>query len=121
MLRAGRHRLPDVCRNFIFFRVFKTVVRLKFFKPGNAESVKFRGTRDISSLTSFINEQLDRKTAETEGIEEPIPVRGLTELTEVNFRTATQTGNHFVKFYAPWCGHCQVRWSLMTDSSLIMF
>lgn len=31
---------------------------LKFFKVGSDEPVKFRGTRDLPSLTSFINEQL---------------------------------------------------------------
>lgn len=31
---------------------------LKFFKKGNNEGVKFRGTRDLPTLTSFINEQL---------------------------------------------------------------
>jgi hypothetical protein len=32
--------------------------RLKFFKIGETEAVKFRGTRDLASLTAFINEQL---------------------------------------------------------------
>lgn len=31
---------------------------LKFFKKGNEEPVKFRGTRDLPTLTSFINDQL---------------------------------------------------------------
>ena len=31
---------------------------LKFFKQGSEESVKFRGTRDLPTLTNFINEQL---------------------------------------------------------------
>lgn len=31
---------------------------LKFFKVGVEEGVKFRGTRDLPSLTTFINEQL---------------------------------------------------------------
>lgn len=31
---------------------------LKFFKKGQIESVRFRGTRDLPSLTTFINEQL---------------------------------------------------------------
>lgn len=31
---------------------------LKFFKLGVGEGVKFKGTRDLPSLTSFINEQL---------------------------------------------------------------
>jgi thiol-disulfide isomerase/thioredoxin len=38
----------------------------------------------------------------------PEPVNGLVELTEETFAKHVETGKHFVKFYAPWCGHCQV-------------
>lgn len=31
---------------------------LKFYKTGSSEGVPFRGTRDLPSLTMFINEQL---------------------------------------------------------------
>lgn len=39
----------------------------------------------------------------------PEPVNGLVELTEETFMKHVETGSHFVKFYAPWCGHCQVK------------
>ena len=38
----------------------------------------------------------------------PEPVNGLVELTEETFAKHVENGKHFVKFYAPWCGHCQV-------------
>lgn len=38
----------------------------------------------------------------------PESISTLVELTEENFDKHVATGKHFVKFYAPWCGHCQV-------------
>lgn len=32
--------------------------RLKFYKTGETKGIKFRGTRDLPTLTSFINDQL---------------------------------------------------------------
>lgn len=37
----------------------------------------------------------------------PEAVNGLLELTEDTFEKHVSSGHHFVKFYAPWCGHCQ--------------
>ncbi|XP_069692492.1 thioredoxin domain-containing protein 5 homolog isoform X2 [Periplaneta americana] len=82
---------------------------LKFFKAGESEAVKFRGARDISSLTVFINEQLGNVQEEPAESKPkiPEPVNGLVELTEDTFSKHVEQGKHFVKFYAPWCGHCQ--------------
>ncbi|KAB0790649.1 hypothetical protein PPYR_14902 [Photinus pyralis] len=79
---------------------------LKFFKLGNNVGEKFRGTRDLPSLTSFINEQL-RSAEEDDTVKVPQPLQGLIELTDENFEKHVSSGKHFVKFYAPWCGHCQ--------------
>lgn len=78
---------------------------LKFFKKGNSEGEKFRGTRDLPTLTSFINEQLREGEGEPEL--ETSSSSALIELTEETFANHVQEGKHFVKFYAPWCGHCQ--------------
>lgn len=81
---------------------------LKFFKTGETEAVKFRGTRDLASLTAFINEHTGNIHQETESeLNVPEPVNGLVELTEETFAKHVESGKHFVKFYAPWCGYCQ--------------
>lgn len=81
---------------------------LKFFKAGEAKGIKFKGTRDLISLISFLTDHLGI----TFGSENIIPsppeaVNGLLELTEDSFDKHVSNGYHFVKFYAPWCGHCQ--------------
>uniref|UniRef100_A0A1B6DFB0 Thioredoxin domain-containing protein n=1 Tax=Clastoptera arizonana TaxID=38151 RepID=A0A1B6DFB0_9HEMI len=82
---------------------------LKFFKMGESgdTGVKFKGTRDLSTLTSFINTNLGIIDKETNGDGSPYAVGGLIELTDTNFEKYTDKGNYFIKFYAPWCGHCQ--------------
>ncbi|KAG5684013.1 hypothetical protein PVAND_013266 [Polypedilum vanderplanki] len=83
---------------------------LKFFKANGEEPVKYRSTRDLPSLTQFINDQLGASTEEEEtGSQDavPAPLTGLIELNEKNFHELTSKGKFFVKFYAPWCGHCQ--------------
>lgn len=85
---------------------------LRFFKLGEKESVKFKGTRDMPAITEFINEQLNGGNEIADGDEgnaaTPNVVKGnVVELTDDNFAKHVSSGNHFVKFYAPWCSHCQ--------------
>lgn len=86
---------------------------LRFFKLGESESVKFKGSRDMPAMTEFIQQQLSSEneisTDDSENeIEKDAPApKKLIELTENNFAAHVSSGNHFVKFYAPWCSHCQ--------------
>ncbi|KAG5884135.1 hypothetical protein JTB14_021804 [Gonioctena quinquepunctata] len=80
---------------------------LKFYKVGDKEGIKFRGTRDLPTITNFINEQLREGDEEIPDVNTPQAVNGLQELTEENFENHVASGKHFIKFYAPWCGHCQ--------------
>lgn len=82
---------------------------LKFFKEGSKEGVKYRGPRDLISLEAFIAESLGQKQPEVPKPmpAAPKPVGKLVELTDDTFRAVLSQGRHFVKFYAPWCGHCQ--------------
>lgn len=80
---------------------------LKFFKLNSGEeAVKYRSTRDLPSLTQFINDQLGSSTLTPDEEEEtdevaaaPAPLKGLIELTDKNFATQTATGSWFIKFY----------------------
>jgi len=86
---------------------------LKFFKSGaeKGDGVKYRGNRDLASLEKFINEKLgvevaEEKPAAAETAEAKVE-GGLHILSEGSFAGTVATGDTFVKFYAPWCGHCQ--------------
>lgn len=35
------------------------------------------------------------------------PEKALVELDDESFSSHIEHGSHFIKFYAPWCGHCQ--------------
>jgi len=81
---------------------------LKFFSKDGDEPIKYKGSRDMASLNKFIQKQLGQEPEEEEeSAEVPAPVQGLMELNGKNFLKAVEKGHHFVKFYAPWCGHCQ--------------
>lgn len=83
---------------------------LKFFKSSSSsdDSVKYRGARDLDSFNSFIREQLGLEDDDSEEsvAEPPKPVSPLVELTDDTFAKHISSGKHFVKFFAPWCGHC---------------
>ncbi|XP_038051895.1 thioredoxin domain-containing protein 5-like [Patiria miniata] len=77
---------------------------LKFFNPGK-QPAKYTGKRDFENLERFMLEQLDKKK---ESVPQPPEAKhGLYELTEDNFKGHITEGDHFVEFYAPWCGHCK--------------
>lgn len=86
---------------------------LKFYKNGaeKADGVKYRGQRDLASLEKFIGEQLGNVVAEeapkAEESAEATVENGLYILGSGSFAKTVAKGDTLVKFYAPWCGHCQ--------------
>jgi thioredoxin domain-containing protein 5 len=86
---------------------------LKFFKTGaeKDDGVKYRGNRDAASLEKFIadklgNEVPEEKPASPESAE-PVVEKGLHILSSASFSGVVGKGDTFIKFYAPWCGHCK--------------
>jgi len=86
---------------------------LKFFKSGaeKDDGVKYRGNRDAASLEKFIADKLGNEVAEEKPAKpesaEAVVENGLHILTGSSFSDVVGKGDTFVKFYAPWCGHCQ--------------
>lgn len=82
---------------------------LKLFKADSEDGTSYRGPRDLASLEAFITDNLGEVSADDIKKDRvPLqPVESLSELTDETFHRMVEKGQHFIKFYAPWCGHCQ--------------
>jgi len=105
---------------------------LKLFNNGDlVNGIRYRGKREIPAFDKFLadnvkdavedeaaakDEGAAAAAAEQEAVEAAPPVAapatvdiedGLAKLTVETFDAHVGQGVHFVKFFAPWCGHCQ--------------
>lgn len=102
---------------------------LKLFNNGDlANGVRYRGKREIPAFDAFLRDNVkgeedaatapkdatepEAQEAEAPPLAGPAAVEidiedGLAKLTLSTFDAHVEKGVHFVKFFAPWCGHCQ--------------
>ncbi|XP_018017538.1 thioredoxin domain-containing protein 5 homolog [Hyalella azteca] len=92
---------------------------LKFFKEAE-DNLKYKGARSLPELVKFVKQQMGL----IENPDQPKKEREETGpatiiYTADTFESAISQGHHFVKFFAPWCGHCQRLapiWDQLADS-----
>lgn len=76
---------------------------LLFFKKGSQEPEKYAGGRDLADLAGYIEKETGTKSRRV------VKPTDVIVLTPANFDKVTKEEGKvsFVKFYAPWCGHCK--------------
>lgn len=77
------------------------------YYPLESDPIRFKGVKTVEGLSAFLIKQIGDSLIENL-ISVPDKLDALVELTEETFNDHVASGNHLVKFYAPWCGHCQV-------------
>lgn len=77
-----------------------------FWYPDGQDRVQFKGVLSEEGIARFLIKNLG-DTILDNLLEVPEKLDALNDLTDETFADHIATGNHFVKFYAPWCGHCK--------------
>ncbi|KAK3766440.1 hypothetical protein RRG08_056114 [Elysia crispata] len=82
---------------------------LKLFEKGGKSFKRYSGKRDLEALKNFVQENVLglEKEAESEDAAAEEKADALVVLTDDNFEATVATGAFFIKFFAPWCGHCK--------------
>ncbi|KAH9488252.1 Thioredoxin domain-containing protein 5 [Bulinus truncatus] len=99
-----------VCKQFEI-RGYPTLL---WFKDGQKVD-QFQAPRTLETLKNFVQERLSLKVKEQHGDEaekvpdeeKDLPEGRVTDLTDETFKSQISTGLVFIKFFAPWCGHCK--------------
>ena len=76
---------------------------LHYFRDGKIHET-YKGGRDLSALKDFIAEKTDGAKADSASEDVKSAV---AHVNKDNFEDEVKSGVTFVKFFAPWCGHCK--------------
>lgn len=80
---------------------------LYLYSKEDGKRIKFNSVRTQEGLSKFFIKHLGDDILDGSDIEIPKSLAAINELTDETFNDHVAIGQHFVKFYAPWCGHCQ--------------
>ncbi|GIY71184.1 thioredoxin domain-containing protein 5 homolog [Caerostris extrusa] len=80
---------------------------LVYYEVGESKGLKYQGKRDLIGLEDFISNNLRDKSKDSDNNKVVSPENGALVLNDGTFQDTVKNGMHFVKFFAPWCGHCQ--------------
>jgi thioredoxin domain-containing protein 5 len=69
---------------------------------------KYKGNRDLNLLVDYIAKYSKVPEPEPPTVSLNLnPTGTVTVLDGTNFQSTVDNGPAFIKFYAPWCGHCK--------------
>ena len=62
----------------------------------------YKGGRDLASMKDFVKTMTGGTTVEAKEVQSNVVI-----LNKDNFESTIKDGVIFIKFFAPWCGHCK--------------